>query len=201
MKYILASGSPRRKELLALLGIEYSIKKAFGEEIQVGNTPAEIVENLSKQKALEVAADLVETGQAPANEDVMIFGADTLVAKGTAILGKPMDTHDAFRMLKELQGCEHQVYTGVTVAIVSDGEITSFTFSEKTDVEFYPVTGDEIDAYIATGDPMDKAGAYAIQGVWGKHVRGIKGDYNNVVGLPVARLYQECKARGFMFDE
>lgn len=101
-------------------------------------------------------------------------------------------------MLKELQGETHQVYTGVTVAIICGGEISSFTFSEKTDVTFYPVSGEEIDEYIATGDPDDKAGAYAIQGVFGKHVKGIQGDYNNVVGLPVARLYQECKNRGLI---
>lgn len=196
MKYVLASGSPRRKELLALLGIEYSIRKAYGEEIQVGETPQEIVENLSKQKAQEVADQILTEDDC--KEKTVVFGADTLVAKEKAILGKPKDSQDAFRMLKELQGETHQVYTGVTVAIICGGEISSFTFSEKTDVTFYPVSGEEIDEYIATGDPDDKAGAYAIQGVFGKHVKGIQGDYNNVVGLPVARLYQECKNRGLI---
>lgn len=202
MKYILASGSPRRKELLALLGIEYSIQKAYGEEIQIGDTPVEVVENLSKQKALEVAnAAKKELGSmdSKSHEDIMIFGADTLVSLDGQILGKPVNEQDAFRMLKMLQGTTHQVYTGVTVALIHQGEITSFTFSEKTDVTFYPVTGEEIDAYISTKDSLDKAGAYAIQGEWGKHVKGILGDYNNVVGLPVARLYEECKLRGYMF--
>ncbi len=204
MKYILASGSPRRKELLALLGIEYSIQKAYGEEIQIGDTPAEIVENLSKQKALEVADAVKQDFESKASksqdEDIMIFGADTLVSLEGEILGKPANEQDAFRMLKMLQGTTHQVYTGVTVAVLHQGEVTSFTFSEKTDVTFYPVTGEEIDAYISTKDPMDKAGAYAIQGEWGKHVKGIFGDYNNVVGLPVARLYEECKLRGYIFS-
>lgn len=211
MKYILASGSPRRKELLALLGIGYTIMKAWGEEIRTGDSPAEIVENLSKQKAMEVAERIVREGTGNqksadseeqfienSSEPVMIFGADTLVAKGNEIFGKPKDSVDAFGMLSKLQDTEHQVYTGVTVAIVEKGVISTFTFHERTDVSFYPISKEEIDAYLSTGEHEDKAGAYAIQGIFGKHVKGIRGDYNNVVGLPVARLYQELRARKLM---
>lgn len=196
MKYILASGSPRRKELLSLLGISYDIQKAEGEEITEGETPSDIVENLSRQKALEVAKRLC-TNELRSDE-IMIFGADTLVAKGNEVLGKPKDHEDAKRMLGELQGNTHEVYTGVTVSIVAGQEITSFTFHECTEVVFYPVTPEEIEAYVATGDCDDKAGSYAIQGMFGRYVKEIHGDYNNVVGLPVARLYHELKLRNLI---
>lgn len=213
MKYVLGSGSPRRKELLALLGISYEVIKACGEEIKEGDTPEEIVENLSRQKAVEVAERVMQMPEY-ANESVMVFGADTLVAKDGILLGKPKDAEDACRMLRMLQGSIHQVFTGVTVVVCQDGEMTTFTFHEGTEVLFYPVSEEEIQSYVATKEPMDKAdvtlcnslgnwrdkaGAYGIQEPFGSRIiKGINGDYNNVVGLPVARLYQELKSRGLL---
>ena len=125
----------------------------------------------------------------------MIIGADTLVAFGNRVMGKPQDEKDAFDMLFLLQGNTHQVYTGVTLLYTPKGETAckKLTFVEKTDVTMYPMTEQEILEYIATGEPMDKAGAYGIQGKCAAYVREICGDYNNVVGLPVSRLYQELK--------
>ena len=108
-------------------------------------------------------------------------------------MGKPKDREDAVRMLTLLQNNTHQVYTGVTLVILDNGEKKTISFYEKTDVTMYPMTTEQIAAYVSTGEPMDKAGAYGIQGVFARYVRGIEGDYNNVVGLPVGRLYQEAK--------
>lgn len=213
MKYVLGSGSPRRKELLAMLGITYDVIKAEAEEVQTGNSPQEIVENLSRQKAFEVAKRVMEMPKFE-NEEVMVFGADTLVAKDGMILGKPVDEEDACRMLLILQDATHQVSTGVTVVLCKDGEMTAFSFHETTDVVFYPISEEEIKAYVGLdnaegqsegerikclGNWKDKAGAYGIQEPFGaRFIRKIDGDYNNVVGLPVARLYQELAARGLL---
>ena len=184
MKLILASASPRRKELLAKTGLSFDIIPAKGEETITKIIPAEVVMELSLQTAKEIA-DLQ-------TEDCIVIGADTIVAKGDTIMGKPKDEADAFRMLDMISDDCHQVYTGVT--IIRTGERAEIiTFAEKTDVYLYPISEKDIRAYIESGDPMDKAGAYGIQGDFAVHVKGIQGDYYNVVGLPIGRVYQELQ--------
>lgn len=192
IKYILASGSPRRRELLEQMGICFEVSPAHGEEIITKELPAEIVEELSDMKACEVAERYTDCYK---NDTTVIIGADTIVAFENEIMGKPKDTADAVRMLTTLQGRTHQVYTGVTLVILENDEKKIVTFHERTDVHMYPMTKEQIEAYVATGEPMDKAGAYAIQGKCAAYIKGINGEYNNVVGLPVARLMQELFAR------
>lgn len=188
---VLASGSPRRKELLAKTGLKFSVVVSGGEEKAETSDPAETVEKLSLDKASAVA-DLLQAEKEPQ----LIIGADTVVACDGEILGKPSDREDAFRMLWKLQGQTHQVYTGVTLLLKKKHTWQAHTFSEKTDVQFYPVSREELLAYIETGEPMDKAGSYGIQGGFGIYVKGICGDYNNVVGLPVGRLVYELNKLG-----
>ena len=196
IKYILASGSPRRRELLEQAGISFEISQAQGEEISMKETPADIVEELSCKKAEEVAERYLEKYK---NDTVVIIGADTIVVFGSEIMGKPKNATDAEAMLAKLQGDTHQVYTGVTLIVLEKGQEKRkkevITFHEKTDVHMYPMTPEQIAAYVATKEPMDKAGAYAIQGKCAVYIKGINGDYNNVVGLPVARLMQVFFAR------
>ena len=184
MKLILASASPRRKELLGKIGLEFEILPAKGEELVTKTLPWEVVEELSFQKAKEIAD--MQT------EECIVIGSDTIVAKDEQIMGKPADEADAFRMLSEISGNVHQVYTGVTL-IRTGADPKVITFAEKTDVYLYPMSEKEIKAYIETKDPMDKAGAYGIQGDFAIHVKGIEGDYYNVVGLPIGKVYQELK--------
>lgn len=184
MKMILASASPRRKELLKKCGLEFDIIPAKGEENITKTIPVEVVMELSLQKAKEIAEQQ--------EEGCIVIGADTIVAKGDIIMGKPRDKEDARRMLRMISDDCHQVYTGVTI-IRTGKEAESLTFAEKTDVFLYPISEKDMENYIESGDPMDKAGAYGIQGDFAIHVKGIEGDYYNVVGLPVGRVYQELK--------
>ena len=184
MKLILASASPRRKELLAKTGLAFDIIPAKGEEKITKTIPADVVMELSLQKAKEIADQ--QEG------DCIVIGSDTVVAKGDTIMGKPKDEEDAFRMLDMISDDCHQVYTGVSI-ICTGEHAKTITFAEKTDVYLYPISEADIRAYIASGDPMDKAGAYGIQGDFAVHVKGIEGDYYNVVGLPIGRVYQELK--------
>ncbi len=193
VRFVLASGSPRRRELLEQVGLTFEISSAHGEEVITKTLPAEIVEELSRQKADEVADRYAQTYK---NYTCVIIGADTIVAFGNEIMGKPHDNADAVRMLTQLAGNTHQVYTGVTLVIFENGGRRTLTFYEKTDVEMYPMTAGQVQAYVATGEPSDKAGAYAIQGRCAAYIKGINGEYNNVVGLPVARLMQELLALG-----
>lgn len=175
MKLILASQSPRRRELLELLNIPFSVRVAdIDETIDESADPAQTVAELSLRKAMAVA---------PAADEVVV-AADTVVVCGGRILGKPRDEAEARQMLTMLSGTDHQVMTGLTV-ISCHG---SHTLTEVTQLHFRPLTEAEIDAYIATGEPMDKAGSYGIQGGAALFCRGIEGDYYNVVGLPVCRL-------------
>jgi len=196
IKYILASGSPRRRELLEQAEINFEISQAYGEENSTKEAPADIVEELSCKKADEVAQRYLKKYE---NDTVVIIGADTIVVSGNEIMGKPKNAADAAAMLAKLQGATHQVYTGVTLVVLEVGQEKRrrevITFHEKTDVHMYPMTPEQIAAYVATGEPMDKAGAYAIQGKCGIYIKSINGDYNNVVGLPVARLMHELFAR------
>ena len=189
MELILASASPRRKELLEKIGLPFTVQPAKGEERITQKSPAAVVMELSRQKAEEIAA--AQTG------DCIIIGADTVVARGDKIMGKPKDAADAKQMLRSIADDCHQVYTGVTL-IRTGAHPQSVTFQEKTDVFLYPISDAELDAYIASGDPMDKAGAYGIQGDFAIYVKRIAGEYYNVVGLPIGRVYQELKRMLFV---
>ena len=200
-KIVLASGSPIRKELLEQVGLEFEICPAKGEEIISKSIPHEVVVELSEQKAKEVASAVLAYDEAHAEittpTDIMVIGADTVVAFEDKILGKPKDAEDAKDMLRMLSDKTHSVYTGVTIVFISkEGKTGIHSFYEKTDVSFYPLSDLEIQRYIESGDPLDKAGAYGIQGEFAKHIKGIQGEYNNVVGLPIARLYQELLRLG-----
>lgn len=181
-RFILASASPRRRELLKQIGVEFEVMPAKGEEIITQDEPDQVVMELSRQKAEEIAAGFE-------GEDVLVLGADTVVVYDGKILGKPKDDADAERMLAMLGGNTHSVYTGVTVIVMQDGKSHIHSFYEETKVTMYPMTRQQILAYIATGEPMDKAGAYGIQGKGAIHIEKIDGDYNNVVGLPVAAIF------------
>ena len=183
-RMILASGSPRRKELLQMLEVPFEVLVSDTEEIITKNEPAEVTKELSYQKAMAVAEQV---------EEGIIIGADTVVSIDGKILGKPADTEEAREMIYKLQGKSHMVYTGVTVIVKSDETVSASSFAEGTKVNVAPMTEDEIEAYISTSEPYDKAGAYGIQGLFGKFIEGIEGDYFNVVGLPVHRLYEELK--------
>lgn len=178
MSIILASQSPRRRELLERMGIpKFEIIPAQGEErAECALSPAQLVEELSRQKAAEVAAQV--------QPEDLVIAADTVVAIDGQVLGKPHSRQEAAVMLSTLSGREHHVYTGVTVR--QGGR--SVTEHEDTVVCFRPLSQEEIQAYVDTGEPMDKAGSYGIQGRGCVLVQGIRGDYYNVVGLPVCRL-------------
>ena len=182
-RVILASKSPRRKELLAHIIKDFDIEPAEGDEVQVGSSPEEIVQNLAKAKATEIYNKNYN------DNNILVIGSDTIVVCDGEILGKPKDRDDAFRMLSMLSGRTHQVMTGVCLK----GRDIEKVFYEVTDVTFYKLSSQEIERYISSGDSFDKAGSYGIQGDFSIHVKGIIGDYNNVVGLPVARIYQELK--------
>ena len=190
-KIILASASPRRKELLAKAGISFTVIPAAGEEKRTSENPGEAVQQLARDKAEWVAQSLAEC-----EEGTLVIGSDTIVVFENRILGKPKDRRDAAETLEKLQGNTHQVYTGVTVLVKKNGKWEKHSFAECTDVTFYPVTDEEIHAYIKSGEPMDKAGSYGIQGSFGIYVKGIHGEYTNVVGLPVGRLFYELKKLG-----
>ena len=201
MKIVLASASPRRRELLEQIGIPFEVVTSHVEERISSDRPEEVVEELSCQKAEAVMEELTcshsfctELNGMP-KEDILVIGADTVVALDGAILGKPGDSAEAGAMLERLQGREHEVYTGVTLFYRAAGapEWTRKCFHERSKVRFFPMIKAEISEYVNTGDPMDKAGAYGIQGFCARYISGIEGDYNNVVGLPAGRLYQEIK--------
>lgn len=237
-KIVLASASPRRSDLLRQAGWEFEVVPAQGEERTTKALPQEVVEELALQKAREVASRLPN----PPGERLLVLAADTVVAYGGQILGKPKDRADAVRMLSLLNGQTHSVYTGVallergagasagsvllerhadadksegialpeccageeSVLVEHHADVRAGTgmgadaewilcFHEETKVTMYPMTQAEIESYVDTGEPMDKAGAYGIQGKCAIYIERICGDYNNVVGLPIARIYQEMK--------
>lgn len=187
---VLASASPRRTELLKLAGIDHRVMPSECAEVIRSSVPKDVVMELAFQKAEEVYKRYEKEHP---EEEFLVIGSDTVVAAEDQILGKPKDEEDAFQMISMLQGSVHQVYTGVSILVKKDGEMTENTFFECSDVKVYEMDEDEIRGYISTGEPMDKAGAYGIQGAFAVYIRGIEGDYNNIVGLPVARVYQELK--------
>ena len=248
-KIILASASPRRRELLTQIGLEFEVVVSETEEKITSTEPAKVVEELSAQKAqavwgwmhlqtdtddnadarilnknvepcdIQISVDSAEACGGSLSDNAekcadrtqeyhnvrgrgekkaaaqanIVIGADTVVACDGKILGKPKTVTDAMAMLQLLQGRAHDVYTGVTILYDENGEQRKLTFHEKTTVHFCPMSEEEIREYVATGDPMDKAGAYGIQGFCARYIQGIEGDYNNVVGLPVGRVYQELR--------
>ena len=196
-KIILASASPRRRGLLTQIGLDFDVVVSETEEKITSTEPAKVVEELSAQKAEAVWEKLAVSGvcQAPDNSaDRMHEGCgvcDPEQKSGETTMTDPLVMGAAAAMLTMLQGRGHEVYTGVTILYEENGERKTLTFHEKTTVHFYPMTDAQIREYVTTGDPMDKAGAYGIQGFCARYIRGIEGDYNNVVGLPVGRVYQE----------
>lgn len=191
MKYriILASGSPRRREILTQIGASYEVIVSDCDENTSCTEPSELVKSLSYKKAAAVADGLTDK--------VIVIGADTVVAYGGTILGKPKDREDAKRMLTILSGRKHQVYTGVSVIIKEEtGECRIITFAECSEVEVETMTERQIEEYLDTKEGNDKAGSYAIQGIFAAHIKGIRGDYYNIVGLPVAGIYKYLYENG-----
>lgn len=208
IKVILASASPRREELLRQIGIVPEVIPSHVEEKVTKKEPDQVVMELSMQKAEEVAERLEKAQREKRTADgtdkdkdkvtgaeegssvrQVVIGSDTVVYADGKILGKPADYEDAANMLRTLQGGTHHVYTGVTLI---EGERKK-TFAVETAVDVYPMSGQEIEAYLACGESMDKAGAYGIQGRFAAHIKGIRGSYTNVMGLPAGRVYQEIK--------
>lgn len=174
---ILASASPRRKEILKKLNIPFVVEVSNVNEEDISMKPEVLVQELSLRKAKAVSEK---------HQDEIVIGADTIVAIGDKVLGKPQDDQDAFNMINSIQGQCHQVYTGVTICSPKE----DFTFYEKTDVYVRKMSKSEIEEYVATGEGKDKAGSYAIQGIFGQYIIRYEGDYDNVVGLPGEHVKQ-----------
>lgn len=180
---VLASASPRRKELLRQIGLDFTVIPPTAEERIRWEDPAQAAQELARGKALDVANRL--------GQDAWILGADTIVVYRGKILGKPAGREEAISMLSMLQGDTHSVYTGVCAVRKEHSCLAETVFAEETKVSIYKMEMWEIEEYADTMEPLDKAGAYGIQGIFAKYIRYIEGDYNNVVGLPVSRIYQE----------
>ena len=211
-KIILASQSPRRQEILSLGGYEYEVCVSSAEEQippeELENlTPQELVEKLARVKAEDVyrrncsknmEKSRTDNQAADSVEEITVIGADTVVAVDGCVLGKPKTEDEAKQMLARLSGRTHDVFTGVCILWTDSDtqeEIHGNTFHCHTKVTFYPMTEEEIDNYVATGDCMDKAGAYGIQSGAAKYIQGIEGDYLNVVGLPLSKIYHVLREK------
>lgn len=189
-RIVLASGSPRRKEILEQAGVKFQIIPSKKEEQIISTNPEDVVKELALCKAEDIAGQL--------NERVIVIGADTVVVNASKILGKPCDELDAVNMIMNLQGHSHNVYTGVCILVKDENGILEIRqFAENTKVMVADMTKEQAMGYVLTGEPMDKAGAYAIQGKFAKYIRGIEGDFYNVVGFPIARFREEMKKLGF----
>src|SRR5665213_1966689 len=194
---VLASASPRRRELLTQAGFAFEVLPAhIPEDPREGEDPIAYVTRLAREKAEVVFREVTEkgTGQQRAGEELVVLGADTTVTLDNHILGKPEDAADAVRMLRMLSGRSHHVITGVAVVTAEGAEVAA----EVTAVRFLAMTDEEIAAYVATGEPMDKAGAYGIQGFAARWIPRVEGCYFNVVGLPLAlvsTLLESTKAK------
>ncbi len=186
MPIILASASPRRREILSMLGVSFDVEVSKTEEVTIQTEPDEIVKDLASQKAAAVAKHHIK-------EYCMIIGSDTIVWLNGRVLGKPADEKEAKQMLKELSGNIHSVHTGVCIIKCENGKMTKTCFADKADVTFAEMDEEEIDWYVSTGECKDKAGAYAVQGLGGRFVKGICGDFYTVMGLPMAALYKEMR--------
>lgn len=190
MRIILASNSPRRREILSQIGIQYEVIPSKFEENALNMSPENMVMYFAEEKAMDVAKKV--------KEEAFVIGADTIVYQN-GIMGKPKDNEDAARMLKNLSGVFHAVITGISV--VHTPSLNKITDYERTLVKFKNISDDEIQAYIKSGEPMDKAGAYAIQGIGSLLVEKIEGCYFNVVGLPVYRLSKILEGFGYKILE
>ena len=189
MRVILASKSPRRREILATLGVDFTVLVADADESCDIDDPGERVEFISLKKCLAARDRLIAEGMDPADTETVIIASDTLVVLDGEFLGKPRDEDDAARMMYMLQGRTHTVASGI--AVWHKGR--TVTAHELTGVTFAPMNPAEIRAYVATGESFGKAGGYAIQGHASRYITGIHGDYFNVVGLPVRRLYETLR--------
>ncbi|MCQ2421543.1 MAG: Maf family protein [Lachnospiraceae bacterium] len=185
----LASKSPRRREILSIMGLTFTVVSSDADEVTSETEPEKLVEELSLRKAL---------GTRVTDPEAMVIGSDTVVSYAGRILGKPKDEEEAFSMLKMLSGNVSSVYTGVTLFFPYKDK-PPVTFHTRTEVVFDTLTDAEILSYIKTGEPMDKAGAYGIQGTFGKHIIEIRGDYYNVMGLPMHDLYKKLKEENIIF--
>lgn len=184
---ILASASPRRRELMQQAGYEFQIQVSHKEEVYISTAPDEIVKELALLKARDIAEQNVA-------KNLLVIGADTVVAHKGNILGKPKSREDAFSMIRGFQGDKHQVYTGVAIlSYDDDGEETVINQAVRTDVYVNSMTEKEIWAYIDSDYVLDKAGSYGIQSGFAKHIEKIEGDYFNVVGLPISYIYDKLK--------
>jgi MAF protein len=191
---ILASASPRRKEIMEIMGIPYQIVTENVEEITEEAAPGEMVQALASLKTTAVADKVIKSGK---YEEAIIIGADTMVFYKEHALGKPKNEEDAQRMLQMLSDDVHEVFTGVSIIIIGkDRTQEKLSFAVGTKVYVQPLTTEQIKDYIATGEPMDKAGAYAIQGQFGLYIKEIEGDYYNVVGFPIAKIYDTLLQKG-----
>ena len=190
-RIILGSASPRRSELMAQIGLEFEVIVSEKEEYYKSNTPEAIVKELALMKAENVASKLKSDCEA---KDIIVIGADTIVVLDGRILGKPKDEEEAYRMLMSIQGRPHQVFTGVAILdFDGNGACQTYSHSVETKVYVHEMDEQEIRSYIKSGEPMDKAGAYGIQGGFAAYIDKIEGDYYNVVGLPISYLYQQLK--------
>lgn len=188
LSLVLASASPRRAQLLGQLGVEFRVEAAnVNEDIVAEEKPTDYVERLAHAKAAHVSRLLTR--------ESIALGADTIVVLAGEILGKPRDKVDAGNMLARLSGCEHEVLTGVCL-VAGGGSEPLYSKVIRTQVTFRPLSKGEITRYVASGEPMDKAGAYGIQGVGAVFVRAIQGSYSNVVGLPLCETYEALQELG-----
>ncbi len=193
-KIILASQSPRRRELLKMIGMDFEAIPSDCDENISAENPGDLVEKLSLLKCGSVADGLcsgIIRPDDPSDEGYIVIGSDTIVVLDGEILGKPADEADAFLTLKRLKNNTHTVFTGVSIRDTSTGKVK--TFHEETKVTFFDVSDEEIKNYVATKDPLDKAGSYGVQGIGAFLVKKIEGDYFTVVGLPVGRLFHEIQ--------
>lgn len=188
MKIILASKSPRRKELLSMITNNFEVIVSNVEErVNYELVPSEIVKELALQKAEKVFEDTKNLG------DRIVIGSDTMVVKDNKIYGKPKNHDDAMSMLKELKNAKHEVNTGLAIIAEKDGKLTKITDVSIASVYFSDITDEELEEWISTGEPFDKAGGYAVQGKFGVFIEKIEGDYYTVVGLPIRKVYTAIK--------
>jgi len=193
MQIVLASQSPRRSELLKQLGLDFIVKTSdLDESNSVGLEASELVMHLAHEKAKIVASEIAE--ESGSSKEFMVIGADTVVVRDGVILGKPEDSDDAFNMLKSLQGRWHEVMTGIAVIDMQNSKFTKGI--EVTRVKMKELDDEALRSYINTGEPVDKAGAYGIQGLGAVLVERIEGCYFNVVGLPISKLSDILKNYG-----
>ncbi|MBR5712454.1 MAG: septum formation protein Maf [Lachnospiraceae bacterium] len=188
----LASASPRRREILTMLGLDFTVEVSEVSEETFLTDPAQIVTELAKRKALAVA-------DAHANENCIVIGSDTVVYAGGKVLGKPASKEEAKEMLRLLSGKPHTVFTGLCIVLIENGAMKVEALADAAHVIFEAMSEEEIEWYAGTGEPMDKAGAYAIQGLGGRFVKSIEGDFYTIMGLPMHEVYKKLREMNLLF--